>query len=152
MLIEHEEQTDMEKLKENIEKVIMERFGKDSLIALATVEEGIPHVRTVDGYYDNGAFYVLTYALSNKMKQIAKNPIVAISGEWFTAHGTGTNLGWFCKKENEQIANKMKILFAEWIDNGHNNFEDENTCILRIELTDCVLFSDGIRYDIDFTK
>lgn len=78
--------------------------------------------------------------------------MVAISGEWFTAHGTGSNLGWFCKKENEQIANKMKTLFAEWINNGHNNFEDENTCILRIELTDGVLFSDGIRYDIDFTK
>lgn len=142
----------MGKLTENVNKIIMEHFGKDSLIALATVEEGIPHVRTVDGYYDNGVFYVLTYALSNKMKQIAKNPIVAISGEWFTAHGIGSNLGWFCKKENEQIANKMKILFAEWIDNGHNNFEDENTCILRIELTDGILFFDGTRHDIDFTK
>lgn len=141
----------MEKLKENVEKVIIERFGKDSLIALATVEEGVPYVRTVDGYYDNRAFYVLTYALSNKMMQIAQNPVVAISGEWFTAHGTGNNLGWFCKKENEQIANKMKTLFAEWINNGHNNFEDENTCILRIELTNGVLFSNGTRYDIDFT-
>ncbi len=142
----------MEKLKENVEKVIVERFGKDSLIALATVEEGVPHVRTVDGYYDNGAFYVLTYTLSNKMRQIAKNPVVAISGEWFTAHGTGTNLGWFCKKENEPIANKMNTIFAAWINNGHNNFEDENTCILRIDLTDGVLFSDGRRYEIDFTK
>ncbi len=141
----------MEKLKENVEKVIIERFGKDSLIALATVKEGVPYVRTVDGYYDNRAFYVLTYALSNKMMQIAQNPVVAISGEWFTAHGTGNNLGWFCKKENEQIANKMKTLFAEWINNGHNNFEDENTCILRIELTNGVLFSNGTRYDIDFT-
>ena len=141
----------MEKLKENVEKVIIERFGKDSLIALATVEEGVPYVRTVDGYYDNRAFYVLTYALSNKMMQIAQNPVVAISGEWFTAHGTGNNLGWFCKKENEQIANKMKTLFAEWINNGHNNFEDENTYILRIELTNGVLFSNGTRYDIDFT-
>jgi len=142
----------MEKLRENVEKVIIERFGKDSLIALATVEESVPHVRTVDGYYDNGAFYVLTYALSNKMRQIAKNPVVAISGEWFTAHGTGTNLGWFCKKENEPIANKMNTIFAAWINNGHNNFEDENTCILRIDLTDGVLFSDGRRYEIDFTK
>lgn len=142
----------MEKLRENVEKVIIERFGKDSLIALATVEEGVPHVRTVDGYYDNGAFYVLTYTLSNKMRQIAKNPVVAISGEWFTAHGTGTNLGWFCKKENEPIANKMNTIFAAWINNGHNNFEDENTCILRIDLTDGVLFSDGRRYEIDFTK
>lgn len=142
----------MEKLRENVEKIIIERFGKDSLIALATVEGSVPHVRTVDGYYDNGAFYVLTYALSNKMRQITKNPVVAISGEWFTAHGTGTNLGWFCKKENEPIANKMNTIFAAWINNGHNNFEDENTCILRIGLTDGVLFSDGRRYEIDFTK
>lgn len=142
----------MEKLRENVEKIIIERFGKDSLIALATVEGSVPHVRTVDGYYDNGAFYVLTYALSNKMRQITKNPVVAISGEWFTAHGTGTNLGWFCKKENEPIANKMNTIFVAWINNGHNNFEDENTCILRINLTDGVLFSDGRRYEIDFTK
>ena len=130
----------------------MERFGKDSLIALATVEDGIPNVRTVDSFYENGAFYILTYALSNKMKQIKNDSAVAISGEWFTAHGIGRNLGWFCKKENEQIANKMKTLFSEWINNGHNNFQDENTCILRIELTYGVLFSEGNHYDIDFTK
>lgn len=142
----------MEKLNETSEKIITERFGKDSLIALATTEEGVPYVRTVNGYYDNRAFYVLTHALSDKMRQIAQNPVVAISGDWFTAHGTASNLGWFCKKENEQIANKMKTVFAEWINNGHNNFEDENTCILRIELTDGVLFSHGTRYDIDFKK
>lgn len=95
---------------------------------------------------------MLTYALSNKMKQIKKNSVVAISGEWFTAHGIGRNLGWYCKKENELIANKMRCAFSEWIDNGHNNFDDENTCILCVELTDGVLFSVGTRYDIDFTK
>lgn len=142
----------MQKINIELEKILMERFEKDSLIALATVEDGIPNVRTVDSFYENGAFYILTYALSNKMKQIKNNSAVAISGEWFTAHGIGRNLGWFCKKENEQIANKMKTLFSEWINNGHNNFQDENTCILRIELTDGVLFSEGNRYDIDFTK
>ena len=130
----------MQKINIELEKILMERFGKDSLITLATVEDGIPNVRTVDSFYENGAFYILTYALSNKMKQIKNNSAVAISGEWF------------CKKENEQIANKMKTLFSEWINNGHNNFQDENTCILRIELTDGVLFSEGNRYDIDFTK
>lgn len=142
----------MEKMSMELEKIMMERFGKDSLIALATVGKGVPSVRTVDGYYENGAFYVLTYALSNKMQQIEKNPVVAISGEWFSAHGTGSNLGWFGKKENEQIAQKMRNVFAEWIDNGHNNFEDENTCILCVALTDGVLFSDGVRYEIDFTE
>ena len=141
----------MKKLTKEAEAILIERFGKDSIIALATTEDGIPYVRNVNAFYSDSAFYVLTYALSNKMMQIAQNPVVAISGEWFTAHGTGNNLGWFCKKENEQIANKMKTLFAEWINNGHNNFEDENTYILRIELTNGVLFSNGTRYDIDFT-
>lgn len=133
-----------------LEKIMLERFGKDSLIALATVDNGVPYVRTVDGFYENGAFYVLTHALSNKMKQIEKNPVVAISGEWFTAHGVGKNLGWFCKKGNEKTAQKMIKVFAQWIDNGHNNFDDENTCILCVELTDGVLFSNGSRYDFNF--
>lgn len=131
--------------------MLLERFGKDSLISLATSIENVPYVRTVDAFYDDGAFYVLTHALSGKMKQVEKNPIVAISGEWFTAHGRGINLGWFGSDKNKSIAEKMRIVFADWIDNGHSNFEDKNIIILRIELTKGVLFSDGIRYEIDFS-
>ncbi|MDE7051644.1 MAG: pyridoxamine 5'-phosphate oxidase family protein [Lachnospiraceae bacterium] len=72
-----------------------ERFGKDNIIDLAPVKDGEPYVRNVDGFYQDGAFYVITYALSNKMKQIEENPSVAISGDWFTAHGKGMNLGWY---------------------------------------------------------
>ena len=142
----------MTKLTAEIEKILIERFGNDNIIALATTMDSKPYVRSVNSFYENGSFYVLTYGLSNKMKQIAKNPNVAISGEWFTASGKGINLGYFGKKENEIIANKMKCFFSEWIDNGHNNFEDENTCILQIELTNGILLSHGTRYEIDFKK
>jgi len=142
----------MENLSREAEQIMLERFGKDSLIALATTENGKPFVRNVDSFYEDGAFYVLTYGKSNKMKQIAENPNVAIAGDWFTANGKGINLGYFGKKENEWIANKMQVVFAEWINNGHNNFEDENTCILKIELTDGLLLSHGTRYEIDFTR
>lgn len=141
----------MEKLTMETKEIMNERFGKDSIIAIATVKDGKPYVRNVDGFYEDGAFYVITYALSNKMRQIEENPHVAISGDWFTAHGKGINLGWFCKEENKNIAEKLKTAFREWIDNGHNNFDDENTCILCIELTDGILFSNGKRYDIDFS-
>ncbi len=142
----------MEKLNAEMKKIMDERFGKDSIIALATVEDGMPAVRNVDGYYEDGAFYVITYALSNKMKQIEKNPNIAIAGDWFTAHGTGENLGYFCKEENKDMAEKLRKAFATWIDNGHNNFDDENTCILRIQLIDGILFAHGKRYELDFTK
>jgi len=142
----------MEKLTKEAEEILIERFGKDSIIALATAVDNMPYVRSVDAFYFERAFYVLTYGLSNKMKQIKANPNVALSGDWFTAHGKGLDLGYFGKDENKIIAEKMKAIFSEWIDNGHNNFDDVNTCILRIELTDGVLFSNGTRYEIDFTK
>ncbi|MDE5866347.1 MAG: pyridoxamine 5'-phosphate oxidase family protein [Lachnospiraceae bacterium] len=140
----------MEKLTLETKEIMNERFGKDNIIAIATVKDGMPHVRNVNGFYEDGAFYVITYALSNKMKQIEENPNVAISGDWFTAHGKGINLGWFCKDENKDIAEKLRKAFREWIDNGHNNFDDKNTCILCIRLTDGILFSNGKRYNIDF--
>ncbi|MBQ1223133.1 MAG: pyridoxamine 5'-phosphate oxidase family protein [Clostridia bacterium] len=141
----------MEKLNQESNKIMIERFAKDNIIALATSENGMPSVRYVNAYYEDGAFYVITYALSGKMKQIEKNPVVAIAGDWFTARGKGVNLGYFGKAENKNIAEKLKKAFYTWIDNGHNNFDDENTCILCIELTDGVLFSHGKRYHIDFT-
>lgn len=134
------------RLSEEINKIMVERFGKDTVISLATTNSNIPYVRNVNAYYEDGAFYILTYALSNKMKHIDTNPIIAIAGEWFTAHGKGLNLGYFGKEENNIIAKKMRSIFAEWIDNGHNNFDDENTIILCVELTDGVLFSHGTRY------
>ena len=140
----------MGKLTIESEQIMIERFGKDSVIALATIEDGIPYVRNVNAFYENKAFYVITHNLSNKMKQIEKNPIIAIAGDWFTAHGEGINLGYFGREENSEIAEKLRAAFAEWINNGHNDFSDENTCILCIKLTDGVLLSHGTRYDIDF--
>lgn len=141
----------MQKLTKEINAMLLERFGKDSIIALATAIDNSPYVRNVDAFYEDGAFYVLTHGLSNKMQQIKQNPRVALSGEWFTAQGTGVNLGYFGKKENARIAEKMRYVFSAWIDNGHNHFEDTNTCILRIALTTGVLFANGTRYEIDFT-
>ena len=141
----------MGKLTKETNAILLERFGKDSIIALATAIDNVPYVRNVDAFYENGAFYVLTHGLSGKMKQIEENPTVALSGEWFTAQGKGVHLGYFGKADNARIAEKMRDVFSAWIDNGHNDFDDINTCILRIELTSGILFSNGKRYEIDFT-
>lgn len=132
------------------EALMLERFGHDSIISLATSSENIPSVRYVNTFYEDGAFYVLTYALSNKMKDIGANAQVAIAGDWFTARGEGENLGYFGKEENRALAEKMRTVFEGWIDNGHSDLKDENTIILKIALKTAVLFSHGTRYDIEF--
>lgn len=138
------------KLNDEIEKLLTKRFGKDTLIALATESGGTPYVRAVNAYYEDGAFYVITHALSNKMQQLAQNPAAAIAGEWFTAHGTGINLGYIGKEENRRIAGRLKEAFASWLGNGHVDLRDENTVLLCIRLETGILFSSGTRYDIEF--
>lgn len=141
------------KLNNEIFTILTERFGngRDNLIALATTDGDSPAVRAVDAYYKDGCFYTVTYALSGKMQQIANNPKVAICGDWFTAHGVGESMGHILLSENAELADKLRAAFAAWYDNGHTNEADPNTIILRIRLTDGVLFHHGTRYEIDFT-
>ena len=133
-------------LSAEAEQIMKERFGKDNVIALATEQNGRPYVRYVNAYYEDGSFYIITHAEFAKMKQISNNSIVAIAGEWFTAHGRAIDMGYFGKPDNQRMAQRLREVFAEWIDNGHNDFTDRNTIILRIELLDGLLLSHGTRY------
>lgn len=137
--------------KESALFLMVERFGHDTLLSLATINGSRPAVRIVNSYYEDGSFYTVTYALSNKMKQIKEFPEVAICGEWFTARGIGENLGWVRDDKNAEIMSKLRTVFAEWYDNGHTNENDPNTCLLRMKLTDGVLFHNGTKYEVDFT-
>ena len=130
---------------------LAERFGRDSLIALATTDGLRPSVRTVNAVYVDGAFHTITWAKSGKMRDIAQNPCVAVSGEWFTAHGVGENLGHVLLAEHAAVMRTLRAAFAAWYGNGHVNEAAPDTVLLRIRLTDGVLFADGTRYDIDFT-
>ena len=97
----------MKEFSQEAEQVMIERFGRDTIISLATTENATPYVR----------------------------------------YGNGVSLGYFGKKENCEIADKLKKVFAEWIDNGHTDFNDENTIILQVELSDGLLLSHGTRYE-----
>jgi len=131
-----------------IDDILTERFGHDTLLSVATIYTGVPFVRIVNAYYENGAFYSVTYAVSNKITHIEKNPVVAICGMWFTAHGIGENLGWVREEKNQELMTKLHEIFAQWYNNGHVDENDRNTCILKITLTDAILFDKGEKYEI----
>ncbi len=137
---------------EKATEIMEQRFSKDSLIALATTDGENIYNRIVDAYYEDGAFYVTTSAVSNKMKQIESNPEVAIcSSDWFTGQAKAKNLGWVLEPENKEIRDKLREAFSVWYDKA-NNEQNKNCCILQIRLTEGVLVKDhyAIRYKIDF--
>lgn len=135
-------------MNKEINNILIERFGKDSLISIATVDNsGTPWVRTVDAIYIDGTFYTITHNSTNKMKHIRENSIVAICGEWFSGHGKAESLGYIRNEENKDLADKLREAFASWYDNGHTNENDVNTVILKIIVTDGILYKDEKRFD-----
>lgn len=133
--------------------MMTERFGKDSLIAIATADGTRVHNRIVDAYYEDGVFYVTTHALSNKVQQVGSNPEVAVCAvDWFSGHGIGRNLGWVLSPQNAELRAKLREVFV-WYD-AANNEKDQNCCILEIRLTDGMLIKDhhAVRYQIDFAN
>ena len=132
-------------------QLLDEKFGKDTLIALATCCDNTPTVRIVNSYYESGCFYTVTHNSTAKMKQISKNPVVSIcSDQWFTAQGKAENLGYICDTKNQELADKLRKVFAKWYYNGHTNEADPNTCILCIQLIKGVLYHNGKRFDFNF--
>ena len=135
-------------MNKEINEILKERFEKDSLISIATVDKtGKPWVRTVDAIYIDGAFYTITHNSTNKMKHINENPNVAICGEWFSGHGKAESLGYLCLDENKVLADKLRAAFSDWYDNGHTNENDINTIILKVAVTDGIIYKDGKRFE-----
>lgn len=134
----------MNKYQEGMQ-ILNERFGggKDNVISLATISleesakgQAKPSVRDVDAYYDNGVFYIVTHAESNKVKQIEVNPEVSISVHFedFFSSGIGKNLGWVLDPKNAQIRETMRTVFKEWYEFA-NNENDKNCCIVAVYMT-----------------
>jgi hypothetical protein len=153
----------MSKYEEGL-KIIQETCGnnKDNVISLATTAtepsadgNPVPVVRDVDAYYEDGVFYVVTYAKSNKMQQILHNKEVAFSVnfEGFYGNGTGENLGWVLDPKNAELRSKLRAVFADWYDIA-NNEKDENCCILAIRLTRGTIMKDhgAVHYNMDFVN
>lgn len=135
-------------MNKEIDDILKFRFGNDSLVSVATVDScGAPWVRTVDSIYIDGAFYTVTHNSTNKMKHIRENPSVAICGEWFSGHGRAESLGYIRNEENIDLADKLRNAFASWYDNGHTDENDVNTVILKITVTDGIIYKDGKRFE-----
>lgn len=131
--------------------VMNELFAKDCTFSLATAAEGVPSVRVIDTYYQNEAFYIVTYANSQKGKEIEGNPSVALCSEFFRFTGKAYNIGHPLKSENADLRKTLTEVFAPWYF-AHNNEDDENMCFVKVTLETGFCFKDSIGYKIDFTN
>ena len=74
-------------------EVLTELFGRDYTFVMATVKNNVPVQRVVDTFYYDGEFWIVTYALSNKVKEISVNPEVSLCNTFHTFTGKAYNEG-----------------------------------------------------------
>lgn len=134
---------------ESATNLMEEQFGHDVIMALATCLEDGVSVRNVDGYYKDGAVYVMTHASTHKMKEISKKSKVSICKDLMCAQGIGENLGNPKAEKNKTLRKVLKEVFALFYDR-HVYEDDPETCILKISLTSAVAFSADTKYVIDY--
>lgn len=131
-------------------QVLTELFSKDCTFSLATVKEDMPAVRVVDTYYENGVFWIVTYAKSNKVNEITANPKVALCNNFYSFKGKAFNVGHPLDKANQEIREKLIEVFKPWYF-AHNNEDDENMCYVKVELENGFFYKDGKGYKVQFT-
>jgi general stress protein 26 len=124
-------------------------YGHDVTLSLATCRDGDVSVRVVNGYYKDGCIYVLTHLSSNKMKQIQHNPKVALCRDLFQATGTAMNIGHPLDEDNKALTPELRRVFSTFYDR-HVDEADPGTCILKIQLSWCVVFDNSNKYVVDF--
>ena len=130
-------------------EVMKRQLGHDVVISLATCVSDMPSVRTVNGYYRDGSIYVVTHMSTHKMREIAENNNVAICRDLFSAHGTGRSIGNPRDAVNKAVADELRRIFVAFY-NRHVDETDPQTCILRVDLRDAVVFDEHSKYTVDF--
>ena len=130
----------------------MERlYGQDVPMTLATAQDNQPNARVVNVYFSGGVFYVTSHLASAKMREIAKNPHVALNHQLFVARGTAENAGHPLNAGNEALREALAKAFYKFY-GRHVNEGDPGTCILKITPVWALVFADGFKYIADFEK
>lgn len=130
----------------SFKELFREKYSGDNLVSIATVDsDGVPWVRTVNATFYRDSFFAVTQASSTKIQHISLYPKVAVSGDWFSVHGIAENLGSISLPDNSEYAAHIRSAFADWYENGDINESDPDMVILRIRLTDGVIWHNGER-------
>ena len=129
--------------------ILSELFGLDYQFSLATAKDNKPSVRVVDTYYEDGAFWVVTYSKSNKVREIEANLNVALCDQFYSFKGMAYNVGHPLKEENRKIRETLIKVFQPWYF-AHNDENDEYMCYVKIDLTEGFFYKEGIGYKVNF--
>lgn len=134
---------------ERADEAMRRLFGRDTVMVLATYGEKGVTARSVNGYYKDGAIYIVSHALSQKAKDIAFSGDAALCSGLNGMKGRAKNLGHPLAGENAALREELKEVFCAFY-GRHVDEGDPNTCMFAVYLTSALLFEGGMKYIADY--
>jgi len=114
-----------------VNEILEERYCNDTILLIAKAIDNVPSVRSVDSFYYNGSFWIVTDRRANYVKEIQNNENVMISDAghnrfWCKAEVTGHPL----EEKNKSIREVFLRVFKNWYKEV-NNEELESVCYIK---------------------
>lgn len=131
--------------------ILEERYSEDTILLIATAKDNIPSVRSVDTFFYDGSFWIVTDTRSNYVKEIKQNGYVMISD-------AGHNRFW-CKaiiaghpleEHNKLIREVFLIKFKHWYKEV-NNEELDSVCYIKAKPYKGYIHKNKQGYTFDLT-
>ncbi len=132
--------------------LINEKYQSDTILLIATANHNVPTVRSVDSFYYDGSFWIVTDIRCNYVKEIQNNENVMISDGghnrfWCKACVTGHPLD----TDNASIREVFLKVFHHWYKEV-NNEDLKTVCYIKATPYKGYVHKDKKGYTFDIEK
>jgi len=132
--------------------IIQEKFQNDSIVLVVTAKDNVPTVRSVDSFFYQGSFWIVTDLNCNYVKEIQSNPYVMISDGghnrfWCKAYVTGHPLDVV----NKDIREVFLKVFHHWYKEV-NNENIPSVCYIKVTPYKGYVHKDKIGYTFNLDE
>lgn len=133
----------------NVIEILKEKYSEDTVLLIVTARDNVPSVRSVDSFYYDGSFWIVTDLRCNYVQEIQRNKHVMISDGghnrfWCNAFVAGHPLD----EKNKEIRDVYKKVFHHWYEEV-NNEKLDSTCYIQVTPYKGYIHKDKIGYQFD---
>ncbi|MFP4286927.1 MAG: hypothetical protein ACLFRI_04440 [Candidatus Izemoplasmataceae bacterium] len=132
--------------------ILEEKYSNDTILLIATAKDNVPSVRSVDSFYYEGSFWIVTDTRCNYVNEIQSNDYVMISDGghnrfWCKAYVVGHPL----EQKNQSIREVFLKVFKNWYKEV-NNEKNLSVCFIKVIPYKGYIHKDKIGYTFDINN
>ncbi len=135
-----------------VTEILKEKYSEDTILLIATANENVPTVRSVDSFYYEGSFWIVTDLSCNYVKEIQSNKHAMISDGghnrfWCNAEVTGHPLD----ENNKSIREVFMRVFSNWYKEV-NNEDRKSVCYVKVTPYKGYIHKDKVGYSFNIAE